>query len=72
MTTHPDFISGGITTDYLDSRDISDFAEPDPDPAISWQLPQQQVDSDLTVQAQGHLSRLSMSIQGTAETHLGP
>ena len=34
MTTHPDFISGGITTDYLDSRDISDFAEPDPDPAI--------------------------------------
>ena len=37
-----------------------------------WQLPQQQVDSDLTVQAQGHLSRLSMNIQGTAETHSGP
>ena len=33
MTTHSDFISGGITTDYLDSRDISDFAEPEPDPA---------------------------------------
>ena len=33
MATHPDFISGGITTDYLDSRDISEFAEPEPDPA---------------------------------------
>ena len=33
MTTHPDFISGGITTDYLDSRAVSDFAEPEPDPA---------------------------------------
>ena len=33
MTTHPDFISGAITTDYLDSREVSDFAEPEPDPA---------------------------------------
>jgi len=29
MTTHPDFVSGRITTDYLDSTDISEFAEPD-------------------------------------------
>ena len=32
MATHPDFISGGITTDYLDTKDISEFAEPEPDP----------------------------------------
>ncbi len=33
MTQHPDFISGNITTDYLDSKDISEFSEPDADPA---------------------------------------
>ena len=33
MTTHPDFVSGAITTDYLDTMDISEFAEPESDPA---------------------------------------
>jgi acetyl/propionyl-CoA carboxylase alpha subunit len=33
MAQHPDFTSGGITTDYLDSRNISDFAEPEANPA---------------------------------------
>ncbi|MFL2493577.1 MAG: acetyl/propionyl/methylcrotonyl-CoA carboxylase subunit alpha [Candidatus Thalassarchaeum sp.] len=33
MTTHPDFVSGAITTDYLDLTDISKFAEPEPDSA---------------------------------------
>ena len=33
MATHPDFISGAITTDYLDSTDISKFAEPELDSA---------------------------------------
>ena len=33
MTMHPDFVSGSITTDYLDSTDISKFAEPEIDPA---------------------------------------
>ena len=31
MTIHPDFVSGSITTDYLDSTDISEFAEPEHD-----------------------------------------
>jgi len=30
MTMHPDFLSGSITTDYLDSIDISEFAESEP------------------------------------------
>lgn len=33
MAMHPDFASGSITTDYLDSTDISEFAEPEIDPA---------------------------------------
>ena len=33
MTIHPDFVSGSITTDYLDSTDISEFAEPEHDPS---------------------------------------
>ena len=33
MSTHPDFVSGSITTDYLDSTDISEFADSEPDPA---------------------------------------
>ena len=33
MTMHPDFLSGSITTDYLDSIDISEFAESEPDSA---------------------------------------
>ena len=33
MTMHPDFVSGSITTDYLDSTDISKFAEPEIDPS---------------------------------------
>ena len=33
MATHPDFVSGAITTDYLDSTDISEFAEPETNPA---------------------------------------
>jgi len=33
MAQHPDFTSGGITTDYLDSRNIADFAEPETNPA---------------------------------------
>ena len=33
MTMHPDFVSGSITTDYLDSTDISEFAEPEIDPS---------------------------------------
>ena len=34
MTTHPDFISGAITTDYLDSREVSPILlSPNPDPA---------------------------------------
>lgn len=33
MAMHPDFVSGSITTDYLDSTDISEFAEPEIDPA---------------------------------------
>ena len=34
MANHPDFVSGSITTDYLDSTDISEFNEPETDPAI--------------------------------------
>ena len=34
MSQHPDFLSGNITTDYLDSKDISEFSEPDTDPSI--------------------------------------
>ena len=33
MSTHPDFVSGSITTDYLDSTDISEFSDSEPDPA---------------------------------------
>ena len=33
MTIHPDFVSGSITTDYLDSTDFSEFAEPEHDPS---------------------------------------
>jgi len=33
MASNPTFLSGGITTDYLDSTPISEFAEPEPDHA---------------------------------------